>query len=319
MNYAILGDIRFEIRATGAMDARMGVEYAEHPRIEGKPRRQFVGDRADQWRIAMRFSRTFCDPDREFARLEAAMSDHAPLPFVLESGGYKGDFVLSSLSLTLKKTDRFGNAILSDVELTLDECVPGPGEERAANAGRAIRRISGWGGPGVEFDPGARLSPTLLSIPSGPLASARAVVSSAARFVAKARDDWSVARGVFADADRMRSNPMIANADIVTKLREMTDPITASRAGFSSARDAFSRWDAGLPDASATLADMGAAEDGLGAVLSDLDGVVPEGVDGAVSALLGRAEVLSSRLPAVDAGLAGIAAGVSTRMFGRGE
>ena len=132
MKYALLGDIQFEVIVLGGMDSKFATDYAEHARIEGKPRLQWIGDKLDEISLELKLHFVFCDPDAELSKLYAAMSAHAALPFVLANGEYKGEFVIADISLTEEFTDAKGGRLSAGVKINLREYIGATGAKPAA-------------------------------------------------------------------------------------------------------------------------------------------------------------------------------------------
>jgi phage protein U len=127
VKFALLGDVQFELLASfDEMNGKFGSDYAEHARIEGKPRLQWIGDKLDDWSIRIKLHLTYCDPDVEIATLRSAMNTHVPLPFVLANGDHKGEFVIVDLSVTPVQMDGQGAMICAEVSLTLKEFIDHP-------------------------------------------------------------------------------------------------------------------------------------------------------------------------------------------------
>lgn len=127
MQYALLGELQFELLAYfEGLEGRLASDYAEHARIEGKPRLQWIADKLDEWTIRLKFHHRYCDPERELARLKQAKGRHAPLQFVLANGEYKGDFVITDLGMTAEHTDTNGRLIAVEASVSLKEYVEPP-------------------------------------------------------------------------------------------------------------------------------------------------------------------------------------------------
>ena len=106
------GDIEFElITYWDGFEATFGVDYAEHPRIEGKPGLQFVGDKLDEIQISLVFHQHYCVPDVELVRLRTAMKAHQALALVFGNGDYRGWFVITDVTATSEQTDSTGNVL----------------------------------------------------------------------------------------------------------------------------------------------------------------------------------------------------------------
>lgn len=125
--YAVLGEIEFEVVAYwDAFETTMGVDYASHARIEGKPGVQFIGDKLDKITLQFSFHSQFCQPLTEFNRLRTAMTAHQAMALVFGNGDYRGWFVITDLSASHQHTDPYGNVIAQSGSLTLQEYTGDP-------------------------------------------------------------------------------------------------------------------------------------------------------------------------------------------------
>ena len=124
MQFALLGEVQFElITYFDGLEGKFGADYAEHARIEGKPRLQWIGDKLDEWSLNLKFHQAYCDPETELTKLRDAMDTHIPLPFVLATGDYKGEFVITDITATSEQTDTQGVLVAVDAALTLREVI----------------------------------------------------------------------------------------------------------------------------------------------------------------------------------------------------
>lgn len=120
--YAQLGDIFFQALKgfTSYEDTRETI-YAQHQRIEGKPKLQRTGEALNEISLVMKFHAAFCDPEVEYD----ALNDHRVagdiLSLILGNGFYEGDFVITQLKKTLSQTDDDGSYIEINVEVSLLE------------------------------------------------------------------------------------------------------------------------------------------------------------------------------------------------------
>ena len=89
----------------------MGVDYATHARIEGKPGVQFIGDKLDMLALEFSLHSQFCQPTTELNRLREAMLAHKAMALVFGNGDYRGWFVITELTATHQHTDPWGNVI----------------------------------------------------------------------------------------------------------------------------------------------------------------------------------------------------------------
>lgn len=125
--FAVLGDIEFElITYWDGFEVTFGVDYAEHPRIEGKPGLQFVGDKLDEIQISPVFHQHYCVPDVELARLRTAMKAHQALALVFGNGDYRGWFVITDVTATSEQTDSTGNVLAVNATASLREYIGDP-------------------------------------------------------------------------------------------------------------------------------------------------------------------------------------------------
>lgn len=135
--YAVLGDVEFElITYFDGLDVQFGADFAEHARVGGKPRLQWVGDKLDEVRIQLVFHASYCDPEAEFLKLHGAMRSREARQFVLGNGTYKGWFVITDLAGTSRQTDAKGALIALDANVTLREFA-----EKASVTRRMVRDI----------------------------------------------------------------------------------------------------------------------------------------------------------------------------------
>lgn len=125
--YAVLGDIEFKVVACwDNFESTMGVDYASHARIEGKPGVQFIGDKLEKITLQFSFHSQFCQPATEMNRLRSAMTAHQAMALVFGNGEYRGWFVITDLTATHKHTDPYGNVIAQSGSLTLQEYIGDP-------------------------------------------------------------------------------------------------------------------------------------------------------------------------------------------------
>ena len=150
--YAVLGNIEFDlITYFDGLEQRSGSDFAEHGRIGGKPVLQFVGDKLDEIRIDLVLHAAYCQPDEELKKLQAARQQHQALALVLGNGDYKGRFVITELQSTGRQTDRSGDLLAVEAQLSLREFggdAPPKPKPALAKAGAERRRASSSCRPG---------------------------------------------------------------------------------------------------------------------------------------------------------------------------
>lgn len=117
--YAVLGEIEFKVVTFwDGFKSTMGVDYATHARIEGKPGVQFIGDKLDMLALEFSLHSQFCQPTTELNRLREAMLAHKAMALVFGNGDYRGWFVITELTATHQHTDP-GNVIAQNGTMSL--------------------------------------------------------------------------------------------------------------------------------------------------------------------------------------------------------
>ncbi|UVK85238.1 phage tail protein [Pseudomonas sichuanensis] len=122
MSWGILGDIEFEVLShPSAQSERTTADYAEHARIQGKPKLEWIGEGLDELSLEISLHVAVGDPEARVRLLKKAKADHAPLPYVLGSGDFRGIYLITGLDVTTRKTDNVGRLFAALVSLTLRE------------------------------------------------------------------------------------------------------------------------------------------------------------------------------------------------------
>lgn len=120
--YAQLGNIRFEgLKGFSSFSHERGVNYAQHERINGKPRLQAVGELLDTISFEMYLHADFTDPETDIETLNVAMRNREILLLILGNGKIVGDFIIPSMSQVNSFTDPFGNLISATISIELLE------------------------------------------------------------------------------------------------------------------------------------------------------------------------------------------------------
>lgn len=118
--YAQLGNIRFTgPKGFTSFEEIFSVEYAQHSRVNRKPRLEHTGDVLDSISFEMYLHSTFTDPEADIQELKKMQSTREILPLILGNGTVVGNFVIPTLSKTTEFTDPSGNliAVVLTVEL----------------------------------------------------------------------------------------------------------------------------------------------------------------------------------------------------------
>lgn len=122
--YATLGKIEFElITYWNSMDLEQGVDFAEHALIGRKPRLQCVGEKLATVKVGMKFHFQIADPEAEMTKLQKAMAERKSLKLVMGNGSYKGTFVIETIGIINKMTDKKGTTLACEMTVGLKEFV----------------------------------------------------------------------------------------------------------------------------------------------------------------------------------------------------
>jgi len=120
--YAQLGTIRFEgVKGFTSLEENFAVNYAQHDRIKGKPRLEFVGDVLDTISFSMFLHSDFTNPEDDIEALKVYMLNKEILPLILGNGKLVGNFVIPNFSKTTEFTDPSGNIISATLSVDLIE------------------------------------------------------------------------------------------------------------------------------------------------------------------------------------------------------
>lgn len=120
--YAQLGNIKFEgQKGFTSFSHERGVNFAQHERIQGKPRLQSVGDNLDTVSFDMYLHSEFTDPESDIDLLSVNMNNKEVLLLLLGNGKIVGDFVITNFSQQTLFTDPVGNLISATVSISLLE------------------------------------------------------------------------------------------------------------------------------------------------------------------------------------------------------
>jgi len=121
--YAQLGKIIFEgPKGFTSLEETFAVTYAQHSRINRKPRLQATGDELDQISFEMYLHSEFTDPEADIEAIRVYMQDREILPLILGNGRVVGNFVITTFTKTTAFTDPSGNIIEATLSVDLLEC-----------------------------------------------------------------------------------------------------------------------------------------------------------------------------------------------------
>lgn len=129
--YAVLGDFKFEgYKGFQELVSSDETVLAEHPRIEGKPRLQAVGEKLREIQIKILLHSSFCDPEADIEVLQSYRRNAEVIAFVAGDGTPFGNFVVKSITNSYEQTDNFGRIISTTLEVNLIEAILADGSAK---------------------------------------------------------------------------------------------------------------------------------------------------------------------------------------------
>ena len=122
--FAQLGYIRFE-RTTyfQGHETTWGFGFAEHGRVQGKPKLQDVGDELTTKVLDMGFHRDWCDPNATMAKLVEVAARKQAMALSFGDGTYHGKFVVTQIVETWENNAPDGSIISAVMRVQLKEWV----------------------------------------------------------------------------------------------------------------------------------------------------------------------------------------------------
>lgn len=120
--YGQLGDIVFKaLYGFDSFNVKGEQVISEHARIEGKPRLQNSGSKADELSLSIRLHANFTDPEKQLAILKEYKEKGEVLTFLNGKGVVYGDFILKSYDYTPEVITPEGEMVSVYVNLSLIE------------------------------------------------------------------------------------------------------------------------------------------------------------------------------------------------------
>lgn len=120
--YCQLGEIRFEgLKGIDALTLKSEQVIIDHQLIEGKPRLQNAGSKADELSLSLSIKSAFADPEKEYAALKEYQKTATILPLINGRGELLGDFVIKSMELSVMKTTDQGQWVEIAIAMELIE------------------------------------------------------------------------------------------------------------------------------------------------------------------------------------------------------
>ena len=120
--FAILGDIEFTVAGgVSAIEHSGAADWAEHPRMQGKPLLEWVGEGLDECQLTLELHPVLGDPEQRLRALRLAKTQHQPLAWVMGSGEYLGPYVITHLSNVIRRTSATGQLLAATLQISLRE------------------------------------------------------------------------------------------------------------------------------------------------------------------------------------------------------
>ena len=291
--FAVLGDIEFElITYWDGFEATFGVDYAEHPRIEGKPGLQFVGDKLDEIQISLVFHQHYCVPDVELARLRTAMKAHQALALVFGNGDYRGWFVITDVTATSEQTDSTGNVLAVNATASLREYI---GDPKNPLQPPAIRTTV----PGVGAVSGAVPSPS----------GAAQYVRDGVNYAKQAQSVLQTTISAVRVAQKMKDNPAVA----LTRVPGLMSGLGNVSWALGQSVPAFNALSESMHDAISLARATSDAATYVQQAQSSLSGVDGSNIAAALDAVSGQLNSASTTFTRMSPGLSTMAARILAR------
>lgn len=121
--YFMLGSVAFEPVDLTDFNETHAADFAEHAVLKGKPRLQAMGEKLTELNFSIRLHHTLGGVERRYQELLGAKSKQAALPLIIGRGKYKGNFVITDISSVTLFTDKLGNALCREMNISLREFV----------------------------------------------------------------------------------------------------------------------------------------------------------------------------------------------------
>lgn len=121
--YFMLGSVAFEPVDLTDFNETHAADFAEHAVLKGKPRLQAMGEKLTELNFAIRLHHTLGGVERRYQELLGAKSKQDALPLIIGRGKYKGNFVITDIASVTLFTDKLGNALCREMNISLREFV----------------------------------------------------------------------------------------------------------------------------------------------------------------------------------------------------
>lgn len=121
--YFMLGDIALEAIDLTEFSETHAAEFAEHAVLKGKPRLQAMGEKLNEISFAIRLHHNIGGVEKRYQALLKAKAEQNALALIWGRGKYKGNYVITQLSSSTLFTDKYGNPLCREMNISLKEFV----------------------------------------------------------------------------------------------------------------------------------------------------------------------------------------------------
>ena len=121
--YFMLGKVAFEPVDLTNFNETYAADFAEHAVLKGKPRLQAMGEKLTELNFAIRLHHKIGGVERRYQALLSTKAKQEAMPLIIGRGTYKGNFVITDISSVTLFTDKFGNALAREMNISLREFV----------------------------------------------------------------------------------------------------------------------------------------------------------------------------------------------------
>lgn len=120
--FGTYGTIQFQtLTAPQEFVVKRETDFAEHARVNTKPKLQKTGEKLDEITLQMHFHVAFCNPDAQVSALDALRKKAKAESLVLGNGSVMGTFVIVSITKTVTDSFSDGSAMACTAEVLLRE------------------------------------------------------------------------------------------------------------------------------------------------------------------------------------------------------
>ncbi|MDD7545229.1 phage tail protein [Actinobacillus porcinus] len=121
--YFMLGNIALEAIDLTEFSETHAAEFAEHAVLKGKPRLQAMGEKLNELSFAIRLHHKIGGVEKRYQALLKAKAEQNALALIWGRGKYKGNYVITQLTSNTLFTDKDGNALAREMNISLKEFV----------------------------------------------------------------------------------------------------------------------------------------------------------------------------------------------------